>query len=45
MKVLDQYEGKNFAIYNGDSVEVLQGIPDNSIHLSVTSIPLASLYT
>ena len=45
MKVLDQYEGKNFAIYNGDSVEVLQGIPDNSIHFSVTSIPFASLYT
>ena len=45
MKVLDQYEGKNFAIYNGDCVEVLQGIPDNSIHLSVTSIPFASLYT
>lgn len=45
MKVLDQLEGKNFVIYNGDCVEVLQGIPDNSIHFSVTSIPFASLYT
>ena len=45
MKVLDQCEGKNFVIYNGDCVEVLQGIPDNSIHFSVTSIPFASLYT
>lgn len=45
MKVLNQYEGKNFAVYNGDSVEVLKGIPDNSIHYSVTSIPFASLYT
>jgi DNA modification methylase len=26
-------------------VEVLQGIPDNSIHYSITSIPFASLYT
>lgn len=45
MKVLNQHEGKNFVIYNGDSCEVLKGIPDNSVHLSVTSIPFASLYT
>lgn len=45
MKVLDQKAGKNFVIYNGDSCEVINGIPDNSIHLSVTSIPFASLYT
>lgn len=45
MKVLNQCIEKSFAIYNGDSVEVLQGIPDNSVHLSVTSIPFASLYT
>lgn len=45
MKVLDQYVGKSFVVYNGDSIEVLQGIPQNSIHLSVTSIPFASLYT
>lgn len=45
MKVLDQRHGKQFVIYNGDSCEVLQGIPENSIHLSVTSIPFASLYT
>lgn len=45
MKVLNQCEGKNFVIYNGDCVDVLKGIPDNSIHFSVTSIPFASLYT
>lgn len=45
MKVLDQFQGYNFVIYNGDSCEVLKGIPENSIHLSVTSIPFASLYT
>lgn len=45
MKVLDQRIGKNYAIYHGDSCEVLKGIPTGSIHYSVTSIPFASLYT
>ena len=45
MRVLNQTQGKNFTIYHGDSVEVLQGMPENSIHLSITSIPFASLYT
>lgn len=45
MKVIDQHIGKNFAIYHGDSCEVLKGIPDNSVHYSITSIPFASLYT
>jgi DNA modification methylase len=43
--VLEQHIGKGFAIYHGDSCEVMKGIPDNSIHYSVTSIPFASLYT
>lgn len=41
----DQAISESYAIYNGDSCEVLQGIPDDSIHYSVTSIPFASLYT
>ncbi len=45
MKVLDQAKGKNFVLYNGDSCEVLSGIPQNSIHYCITSIPFASLYT
>ncbi len=45
MKVLNQYEGKKFVLYNGDCVDVLKGIPENTIHYSVTSIPFASLYT
>lgn len=45
MKVLDQAIGKNYAIYNGDSCEVLKDLPDNSVHYSITSIPFASLYT
>lgn len=45
VKVLAQESGKNFFVYNGDSTVVLQGIPDNSIHYCMTSIPFASLYT
>lgn len=45
MNVLNQTIGERFAVYNGDCVEVLKGIPDNSIHYSITSIPFASLYT
>ena len=45
MEVIKQYIGSNFAFYNGDSCEVLKGIPDNSIHFSVFSPPFADLYT
>ena len=45
MNVINQEIGKNFAIYHGDSCEVMRGIPDSSIHYSITSIPFASLYT
>ncbi len=45
MKVLNQEAGKNWVLYNGDSCEILKGIPSDSIHYSLTSIPFASLYT
>lgn len=45
MKVLDQAQGSEFMMYHGDSCEVLKGIPTDSIHYSITSIPFASLYT
>ena len=45
MNVLNQAMGLGWALYNGDSCEVLKGIPENSIHYSITSIPFASLYT
>ncbi len=45
MNVLDQAIGDNFAIYRGDCVELLRGMPDESIHFSVFSPPFASLYT
>ncbi len=45
MNVIDQYITDRAALYNGDSAEVLQGIPDNSIDFSVFSPPFQSLYT
>lgn len=45
MKCIDQKHGENYVLYNGDCCEVLQGIPDNSIGMSVFSPPFASLYT
>lgn len=45
VNVLDQLVEQRWAMYNGDCVEVLKGIPDNSIHYSIFSPPFASLYT
>jgi DNA modification methylase len=38
------YEGNRFAIYNADCVEVLAGMPDDSVDCSVFSSPFSSLY-
>jgi len=45
IKVLDQTITDKFSLYNGDCVEVIQGIPDNSIHYTIFSPPFESLYT
>lgn len=45
MNVLDQVIKNRYAIYNGDSVEIVKDIPDNSIHYTIFSPPFASLYT
>lgn len=45
MKVLDQREGENWVAYQGDCVEVIRGLPDESIHYTIFSPPFASLYT
>jgi DNA modification methylase len=41
---LEQHHGNNFVAYNGDCCEVVQELPDDSIHLSVFSPPFADLY-
>lgn len=43
--VINQVVTDNYALYNGDSTEVMTNFPDNSIDLSVYSVPFASLYT
>lgn len=43
--VIDQDISDNWALYHGDCVEVINGIPDESIHYTVFSPPFASLYT
>lgn len=43
--VIDQAIGERYALYNGDSAELLKGLRDNSIHYSIFSPPFASLYT
>jgi DNA modification methylase len=45
MNVLDKYISKNFALYNGDSAEVMQGLPSDSMDYSIFSPPFEDLYT
>ena len=43
--VIDQAHGDGWSLYNGDSVEVLPGLPAHSIDLAVFSPPFSLLYT
>lgn len=45
MNVIDQAEGDGWALFCGDSAEILMGLPGDSIDLSVYSPPFAQLYT
>lgn len=45
MNILNQAQGENWTLANGDCIEVLNSLPENSIHLSIFSPPYASLYT
>jgi DNA modification methylase len=44
MAVKNQVITNTYAIYNGDCIEVMNSLPDESIHLSVYSPPFAGLY-
>ncbi len=44
MAVKDQKITNEYAIYNGDCVEVMAELPDNSMHLTIYSPPFAGLY-
>lgn len=45
MNCIDQTVTEQWAVYNGDCVDVLRGIPDASIGYSIFSPPFSSLYT
>ena len=45
MNCIDSYITDNFALYNGDSCEIMTEIPSDSVHYEIFSPPFASLYT
>lgn len=45
MDCLNQYYGENFALYNGDTTELIENFPDDSMHFEIYSPPFSSLYT
>jgi DNA modification methylase len=44
MAVTDQVVTDNYAIYNGDCIEVMQSLPDAKVHFSIYSPPFGGLY-
>lgn len=44
MKVKKQIQEENYSIYNGDCMDVITELPENSIDLSIYSPPFAGLY-
>lgn len=42
--VINQKFGTNYALYNGDSCQIVPSFPENSIHFSIYSPPFSSLY-
>ncbi len=45
MKCINQSIGDGYALYHGDCVDVVSGLPDRSVDYSIFSPPFASLYT
>jgi len=44
MAVVDQQIGESFAVFCGDCIEVMAGMPDACVHLSIYSPPFGGLY-
>jgi DNA methylase len=44
VKVLDQEHGDDWTVYNADCIDVMSGMPDNSVHFQISSPPFESLY-
>ena len=45
VELISQEVSDNFALYNGDCCEVIEGIPSDSVGMSVFSPPFADLYS
>lgn len=45
VKCINQVVTDDYAVYHGDSTELIKGLDDNSIDYSIFSPPFASLYT
>tara|TARA_R100000664_G_C2744271_1_gene132294 strand:- start:232 stop:1158 length:927 start_codon:yes stop_codon:yes gene_type:complete len=45
VELIGQEVSDNFALYNGDCCEVIEGIPSDSVGMSVFSPPFADLYS
>ena len=45
MAVINQEITDRYAIYNGDCVEVMQNLPDDSVDMSIYSPPFGGLYS
>jgi len=45
IKLLNHHFTEHAAMYHGDTVEVIRGIPDNSVGMILTSIPFSDQYT
>ena len=43
--VIDMTIAPDYAVYHGDCVKVLRGIPDNSLHFTCSSWPFCALYS
>ena len=44
VNVYEQEITDRYAVYNGDCIEVMKGLPDKSVHMSVYSPPFCGLY-
>lgn len=44
MAIMDQEITSQYAIYNGDCVEMMQSMPSDKVHLSIHSPPFCGLY-
>jgi DNA modification methylase len=45
ISVLAQDAGRDWAMWSADCIEIMRGLPENSVHYSIFSPPFASLYT